>query len=144
MRIVRGTDERSDGVAGERYEQRRYTWVFLPLRAASKDLGTLELGYAAGARARSARRASAPSPRSPTRWLIAVHNMQLLRRTDEALARKIAELAVGQEIQLSLLPKACPEAPGWSSPHRTAPRASSAATSTIFVSWVTSRRGSAW
>ena len=44
---------------------------------------------------------------------IAVHNMQLLRRTDEALARKMAELAVGQEIQLSLLPKACPEAPGW-------------------------------
>ncbi len=25
----------------------------------------------------------------------------------------MAELAVGQEIQLSLLPKACPEAPGW-------------------------------
>ena len=39
--------------------------------------------------------------------------MQLLRRTDEALARKMAELAVGREIQLSLLPKACPEAPGW-------------------------------
>ena len=39
--------------------------------------------------------------------------MQLLRRTDEALARKLAELAVGREIQLSLLPKTCPEAPGW-------------------------------
>ena len=39
--------------------------------------------------------------------------MQLLRRTDEALARKMAELAVGQEIQLSLLPKTCPEVPGW-------------------------------
>ena len=52
IRIVRGTDERLDGSPGERFEQRRYTRVFLPLRAASEDLGTLELGYAVGARAR--------------------------------------------------------------------------------------------
>ena len=113
MRIVRGTDERPDGVAGERYEQRRYTRVFLPLRAASEDLGTLELGYAAGARARLGEESKRTFAAFADQVAIAVHNMQLLRRTDEALARKMAELAVGQEIQLSLLPKTCPEAPGW-------------------------------
>ena len=113
MRIVRGTDERPDGVAGERFEQRRYTRVFLPLRAASEDLGTLELGYAAGARARLGEESKRTFAAFADQVAIAVHNMQLLRRTDEALARKMAELAVGQEIQLSLLPKTCPEAPGW-------------------------------
>ena len=113
MRIVRGTDERPDGAAGERFEQRRYTRVFLPLRAASEDLGTLELGYAAGARARSGEESKRTFAAFADQVAIAVHNMQLLRRTDEALARKMAELAVGREIQLSLLPKTCPEAPGW-------------------------------
>ena len=113
MRIVRGTDERPDGSPGERFEQRRYTRVFLPLRAASEDLGTLELGYAAGARARLGEESKRTFAAFADQVAIAVHNMQLLRRTDEALARKIAELAVGREIQLSLLPKACPEWPGW-------------------------------
>ena len=113
MRIVRGTDERLDGAAAERFELRRYTRVFLPLRAASEDLGTLELGYAAGARARLGEESKRTFAAFADQVAIAVHNMQLLRRTDEALARKMAELAVGQEIQLSLLPKACPEWPGW-------------------------------
>jgi len=113
MRIVRGTDERPDGVDGERFEQRRYTRVFLPLRAASEDLGTLELGYAAGARARLGEESKRTFAAFADQVAIAVHNMQLLRRTDEALARKMAELAVGQEIQLSLLPKSCPQVPGW-------------------------------
>ncbi len=113
MRIVRGIDEPLDGAAAERFELRRYTRVFLPLRAAGEDLGTLELGYAAGARARLDEESKRTFAAFADQVAIAVHNMQLLRRTDEALARKIAELAVGQEIQLSLLPKTCPEAPGW-------------------------------
>jgi sigma-B regulation protein RsbU (phosphoserine phosphatase) len=113
MRIVRGADERMDRAYGERFEQRRYTRVFLPLRAASEDLGTLELGYAAGARVRLGEESKRTFAAFADQVAIAVHNMQLLRRTDEALARKMAELAVGQEIQLSLLPKTCPEAPGW-------------------------------
>ncbi len=113
MRIVRGTDEQLDGGAAERFELRRYTRVFLPLRAASEDLGTLELGYAAGARARLGEESKRTFAAFADQVAIAVHNMQLLRRTDEALARKLAELAVGREIQLSLLPKACPEAFGW-------------------------------
>ncbi len=45
---------------------------------------------------------------------IAVHNMLLLRRTDEALARASwPSLSVGREIQLSLLPKVTPTVPGW-------------------------------
>jgi sigma-B regulation protein RsbU (phosphoserine phosphatase) len=113
QRIVRGTDEHLDGGTAERVDARRYTRAFLPLRAASEDLGTLELGYAAGARARLGDETKRTFAAFADQVAIAVHNMQLLRRTDEALARKMAELAVGQEIQLSLLPKACPEAPGW-------------------------------
>ena len=145
MRIVRGTDERLDGGAAESFELRRYTRIFLPFRAASEELGTLELGYAAGARARLGEESKRTFAAFADQVAIAVHNMQLLRRTDEALARKMAELAVGREIQLSLLPKACPEWPGWEFCRVLRARpASSAAISTTSASWPTSRRGSAW
>ena len=113
MRIVRGADERTERAAAERFELQKYTRIFLPLRAASEELGTLELGYAAGARVRLGDESKRTFAAFADQAAIAVHNMQLLRRTDEALARKMAELAVGQEIQLSLLPKTCPDVPGW-------------------------------
>ena len=68
------------------------TWVFLPLQAVGRPLGTLELGY-------SGLFGSVPDQERRTvlaafgnQVAIAVHNMQLLRRTDEALARRIVEL----------------------------------------------------
>ena len=144
MRIVRGTDERTDRATAERFELQTYMRIFLPLRAASEELGTLELGYAAGARVRLGDESKRTFAAFADQVAIAVHNMQLLRRTDEALARKMAELAVGQEIQLSLLPKTCPQAPGWEF------AASYSAARIVggdfydFCELATSRRGSAW
>ena len=75
-------------------------------------MGTLELGYASG-RARFGEEHKRTLAAFSDQAAIAVHNMLLLRRTDEALARKTAEISVGREIQLSLLPKATPSVAGW-------------------------------
>jgi len=113
MLTVRGTDERLDAAIAERFGLHKHTRIFLPLRAAGEQLGTLELGYAGSARVRLADESKRTFAAFSDQVAIAVHNMQLLRRTDEALARKMAEIAVGREIQLSLLPKASPVVPGW-------------------------------
>ncbi len=113
MLAVRGSDERFDRAAVERIGLHKGVRIFLPLRSAGEALGALELGYAATARAALGEERKRTLAAFADQVAIAVHNMQLLRRTDEALARKLAELAVGREIQLSLLPKTCPEAPGW-------------------------------
>ncbi len=96
----------------DRFGLHRYVRVFLPLIAGSEPLGTLELGYGVG-RARLSDEHKRTLNTFAEQVAIAVHNMLLLRRTDEALARKLAELSVGREIQLSLLPKTTPEIAGW-------------------------------
>ncbi len=113
MLTVRGTDERLDLAVAERFGLHKYTRVFLPLHAAGEELGTLELGYASTGRVRLSEEHKRTLAVFADQVAIAVHNMQLLRRTDEALARKMAELAVGREIQLSLLPRAFPSVEGW-------------------------------
>lgn len=113
MLAVRGADERLDLAAAERFGLHTYTRVFLPLHAAGEELGTLELGYASTGRVRLSEGHRRTLGTFADQVAIAVHNMQLLRRTDEALTRKLAELAVGREIQLSLLPRAVPSVGGW-------------------------------
>lgn len=112
MITVRGGEDSQDRVLFERFGLHRYVRVFLPLAAGGEQLGVLELGYAAG-RARFSDEHKRTLSAFADQVAIAVHNMLLLRRTDEALTRKLAELSVGREIQLSLLPKACPTIPGW-------------------------------
>lgn len=111
--VVRSTDERLDLAVAERFGLHKYTRVFLPLHAAGEQLGTLELGYVSAGRVRLSEEHKRTLAVFADQVAIAVHNMQLLRRTDEALARKMVELAVGREIQLSLLPRAFPSVDGW-------------------------------
>ncbi len=113
LQSVRGTADGPDAPLMERLGLHKHTRVFLPLAAASEALGTLELGYAAGARLRLTEAARRTYTAFANQVAIGVHNMQLLRRTDEALTRKMAEISVGREIQLSLLPRSCPAVPGW-------------------------------
>ncbi len=96
----------------ERFGLHQYMRHFLPLAAGGDELGTLELGFA-GSRGRTTEESNRTLAAFGDQVAIAVHNMQLLRRTDQALARKLAEISVGREIQLSLLPKSCPIVPGW-------------------------------
>ncbi len=109
---LRVVEEAEDRALADRFGLHRYVRWFLPLAAAGEQLGTLELGYAAG-RIRFADAYKQTLLAFADQVAIAVHNMLLLRRTDEALTRKMAELSVGREIQLSLLPKSCPAPPGW-------------------------------
>ncbi len=112
MITARGGEDAQDRALFDRFGLHRYVRVFLPLAAGGEQLGVLELGYAVG-RARLSDEHKRTLSAFADQVAIAVHNMLLLRRTDEALARKLAELSVGREIQLSLLPKACPTIPGW-------------------------------
>ncbi len=68
------------------------TWVFLPLHAVNRPLGTLELGYSGVFGNVPGQEGRANLAAFGNQVAIAVHNMQLLRRTDEALARRIVEL----------------------------------------------------
>ena len=68
------------------------TWVFLPLQAVDRPLGTLELGYSGQFGSVPGQEGRANLAAFGNQVAIAVHNMQLLRRTDEALARRIVEL----------------------------------------------------
>lgn len=112
MITTRGGEDAQDRALFDRFGLHRYVRVFLPLAAGGEQLGVLELGYAAG-RARISDEHRRTLLGFADQVAIAVHNMLLLRRTDEALARKMAELSVGREIQLSLLPKTCPAIQGW-------------------------------
>jgi len=112
MITARGGEEARDRSLFDRFGLHRFVRMFLPLIAGSEQLGTLELGYIAG-RVRLSDEHKRTLSAFADQVAIAVHNMLLLRRTDEALARKLAELSVGRDIQLSLLPKTCPSIPGW-------------------------------
>jgi len=112
MLTVRASDESQDRTIIDRLGLHKFVRTYLPLHAAGEELGTLELGYASG-RARFGEDHKRTLAAFMDQAAIAVHNMLLLRRTDEALARKTAEISVGREIQLSLLPKSTPSVPGW-------------------------------
>ncbi len=92
LRIVAGTDERLNRTLVSRFGLQDYSWAFLPLRAAGQELGTLELGYHGGFRGATSDDSRADLVAFANQVAIAVHNMQLLRLTDEALARRVAEL----------------------------------------------------
>lgn len=112
MLTARGAEDAEDRALHDRFGLHRYLRIFLPLLAGGEPLGTLELGYAVG-RVRISDGYKRTLLEFATQVAVAVRNMLLLRRTDEALARKLAELSVGREIQLSLLPKVNPNVPGW-------------------------------
>ena len=92
MLVVPGADERLNRALVARFGLHPYTWVFLPLQAAGRPLGTLELGYSETFRPALNEESRANLAAFANQVAIAVHNMQLLRRTDEALARRVAEL----------------------------------------------------
>lgn len=89
---VRGTDERLDPAAVDRLGLHAYVRTFLPLSAAGEQLGTLELGYSGIFRAAPTEESRRSAAAFADQVAIAVHNMELLRRTDEALARRVIEL----------------------------------------------------
>jgi serine phosphatase RsbU (regulator of sigma subunit) len=99
---VRGGDPRLDSTIVARYGLHDHTIIYLPLRAGGSLLGTLELGYppgppgSGGATAASWIAPAGEGRRSLLAFAdqvaIAVHNVQLLQRTDEALSRRVAQL----------------------------------------------------
>jgi serine phosphatase RsbU (regulator of sigma subunit) len=92
MQVVPGADERLNRALAARFGLDHYTWVYLPLQAAGQPLGTLELGYSETFRLALNEESRANLSAFANQVAIAVHNMQLLRRTDEALARRVTEL----------------------------------------------------
>jgi sigma-B regulation protein RsbU (phosphoserine phosphatase) len=113
MAVARGSDERLPAAVVDRYNLRGHVMVYLPLLAAGYPLGALELGYAGSLKLALTEENRRSLAAFADQVAIAVHNMQLLRRTDEALARKVEEITVAQQIQRAMLPRANPDAPGW-------------------------------
>jgi serine phosphatase RsbU (regulator of sigma subunit) len=92
MLAVRGTDVRLDPAVVDRYGLRDHTFVYLPLQAGGSLLGTLELGYPPGNRIARTEEGRHSLLAFTDQVAIAVHNVHLLQRTDEALARRVVEL----------------------------------------------------
>jgi sigma-B regulation protein RsbU (phosphoserine phosphatase) len=114
LMVVRGSDQNLDRAIVEQFGLAGFVRVFLPLQAGGRRLGTLELGFAGHApRISLAESSKGRLAAFADQVAVAVHNMQLLRRTEQALARKMEELTVGQEIQRSMLPRSVPDLPGW-------------------------------
>jgi sigma-B regulation protein RsbU (phosphoserine phosphatase) len=90
--IARGSDERLDRAFVERFGLQDQTMAFLPLRAAGEQLGALELGYAGGLRLALTEGNRRVLDGFADQVAIAVYNLRLLQRSDEALARRVAEL----------------------------------------------------
>jgi signal transduction histidine kinase len=76
--------------------------IFLPLSAASKDLGTLELGFQQIHQPQLSHEYRNTLRTFADQVAIAVHNMQLLRNTDEALQARVKELEMARR-QLEIL-----------------------------------------
>lgn len=111
--VARGTDERLPVAYANRFALRNHVFVYLPLLAAGQPLGALELGYAGSFKLALSEENRRNLEAFADQVAIAVHNMQLLRRTDEALTRKVEEITVAQQIQRAMLPRANPDVPGW-------------------------------
>jgi serine phosphatase RsbU (regulator of sigma subunit) len=92
MLTTRGTDPRLDPGMVDRYGLRDHTLVYLPLQAGGSLLGTLELGYPADNRIARMEEGRRSLQSFGDQVAIAVHNVHLLQQTDEALARRVAEL----------------------------------------------------
>ncbi len=90
--VARGGDERLPAALVERFGLRDYVMAYLPLQAGGSELGTLELGYAASLKLAFAEESRRTLAAFADQVAIAVHNTQLLRRTDAALARRVEEL----------------------------------------------------
>ncbi|HEX9116722.1 MAG TPA: SpoIIE family protein phosphatase [Anaerolineae bacterium] len=102
MVVTAGSDERLNRGLIARFGLDRYSWVYLPLTAAGRPLGTLELGYSEALHFVPGAEGQADLAAFANQVAIAVHNMQLLRRTDEALARRVAELEKLRSSSLAL------------------------------------------
>jgi sigma-B regulation protein RsbU (phosphoserine phosphatase) len=89
---VRGADPRLDPAIVDRFGLRDYLFAYLPLRAGGSLLGTLELGYPGANRIALAEEGRRSLLAFADQVAIAVHNVQLLQRTDEALSRRVDEL----------------------------------------------------
>lgn len=113
MAVARGTDERLPTAYADRFALRGHVLVYLPLLAAGQPLGALELGYAGSLKLTLTEEDRRTLAAFADQVAIAVHNMQLLRRTEEALARKVEEITVAQQIQRAMLPHRTPDVAGW-------------------------------
>ncbi|MEA3337260.1 MAG: SpoIIE family protein phosphatase [Chloroflexota bacterium] len=90
--IMRGTDRRLDSAIVGRFGLHDHMRVFLPLQAGGQQLGTLEVGYSKVFKTALNQEGRRTLSAFADQVAIAVHNMQLLQRTDEALARRVDEL----------------------------------------------------
>jgi serine phosphatase RsbU (regulator of sigma subunit) len=92
MLSARGADPRLDPGFVDRFGLRDHTLAYLPLEAGGSLLGTLELGFPADNRIPRTEEGRRTLQSFADQVAIAVHNVHLLQQTDEALARRVAEL----------------------------------------------------
>lgn len=100
--IVSGADLQSSPPESQSRALRHHLRVFCPLKAASTELGTLEVGY----RYRATGTFTPDDKRTleafADQTAIAVYNARLLQRTDAALARRVDELEKLRRISLTI------------------------------------------
>ncbi len=102
LMTARGVDDPQDKALVDRFALHKYGRAFLPLVAAGDGLGALELGYSDAGRLKLTDESRRGLAAFADQVAIAVYNMQLLRRTDAALARRVAELEMLRSSSLAV------------------------------------------
>lgn len=100
--MVRGAEQRPEVGRVERWGGYRDLYVYLPLRAGGTDLGALEVGFQGSLKASLTEEDGRNLILFADQVAIAVYNMELLRRTDEALTRRVQELEKLADISLAV------------------------------------------
>jgi signal transduction histidine kinase len=100
--IVRGADVQLVSPTAEHQTLSAFLRVFYPLSAGGTRLGTLEMGYYGRAKTAFSEEDRHTLAVFADQVAIAVYNTQLLRRTDEALARRVTEMERLREISLAV------------------------------------------
>ena len=99
---VRGGDCKAHRPIVEPFHLQEHLCVFLPLLAAGGELGTLELGFDRRFKAAVKEKDRRDLVAFADQVAVAVYNVLLLRRTDEALVRRATEMEKLRDINLAI------------------------------------------
>lgn len=100
--LVHGSEPLIDSASDEHFGGHQYLRVFLPLRARGEDLGALGVGYQGNLKTGITEEDARNLVVFADQVAVAVYNMQLLRRTDATLARRVEELDRLADISLTV------------------------------------------
>ncbi|MDQ3248172.1 MAG: GAF domain-containing protein, partial [Chloroflexota bacterium] len=102
MQIAVEADAYLDPLPENRARLHTYLRVFIPLRAANQNLGTLEIAYQRTRKARLYAEDHVNLSAFADQVAIAVYNVRLLNRTDQALQRSLIEMHRLQTISVAV------------------------------------------